>query len=244
MKIRMFTSHMFVAQDFLKHILTLDTMRKLRAAVSDDPKPEDLETCFILDKLVNNQPVVGLDAVRNSSSPSINQYEVAKAELMAHYTQQSAILSASNAPRICMDCRCPPGDNFYFTSCMHFYCQNCYENPEGETKSTQCKCGLVIEEAIRIDESPPGTAMGNNDATDDLGVTARNWVAAAGPLMPCAKLTAIKSLVTGWLNESADTKVAIFTQFLSMVDLLSLVCQSEGWGFATVSKPLCIACYL
>lgn len=235
MKLRMFTSHLLIAQDYLKRMLSPETMEKLRAAICDDPQPEDLEICFLLDKLVENQPVISLGAVRKSSSPSIRQHEVVKKELMDRFSQQSTSLIASNTPRSCIICTCSLTESLYFTSCMHSYCKDCYEDSQGESNLTQCECTLPIEEAIWIDKSPPATTGEGADTDDDeFEADPRNWVTAAGLLMPGAKMTAIKNLVRGWLNESADTKITIFTQFLSMVDLLSMVCADEGWGFVTV----------
>lgn len=62
-----------------------------------------------------------------------------------------------------------------------------------------------------------------------------DWIPICAEHIPSAKLTKIREIVAGWIAESSDVKVVIFTQFLDFVRILAVMCQKEGWPFACVS---------
>lgn len=75
---------------------------------------------------------------------------------------------------------------------------------------------------------------------DDYGETA-DWIPIVGDLMPSAKLTAARNIIAGWLAEAPDTKVVILTQFRSIIQIFSYMCQNENWGYALLTGEMAFA---
>ncbi|KAL2003529.1 hypothetical protein VTN02DRAFT_3514 [Thermoascus thermophilus] len=75
---------------------------------------------------------------------------------------------------------------------------------------------------------------------DDYDETA-DWIPIVRDLMPSAKLTAARNIIAAWLAEAPDTKVVIFTQFRSVIQIFSYMCQNENWGYALLTGEMTFA---
>lgn len=82
---------------------------------------------------------------------------------------------------------------------------------------------ITAPRADETDEEP--------DADEDT-----DWIRACAQHMPSAKLTKIREILTEWLAQESSGKIVIFTQFLDFVEILSTMCEAEGWPFVLVSK--------
>lgn len=125
----------------------------------------------------------------------------------------------------------------------------------GEEILETARCGSV--EDLHIDSTPPPSQPGprskksrpqkkqgqkrkrapennrNSDDEDDL-----DWIAIAADAMPSAKLTEMRNIVAEWITVDPETKIVIFTQFYSVVHLISTICEGAQWGYTTVSAAI------
>ncbi|PWY77663.1 SNF2 family helicase [Aspergillus eucalypticola CBS 122712] len=78
------------------------------------------------------------------------------------------------------------------------------------------------------------------DETDEESDADENtdWIEACAQHMPSAKLTKIREILTEWLAQESSGKVVIFTQFLDFVEILSTMCEAEGWPFVLLTGKL------
>ncbi|OJJ50829.1 hypothetical protein ASPZODRAFT_21345 [Penicilliopsis zonata CBS 506.65] len=52
-----------------------------------------------------------------------------------------------------------------------------------------------------------------------------------GSQMPSAKLSRVREIIAGWISETQDVKIVVFSQFIGFLRLVGLMCRREGWGF-------------
>ncbi|KAI2703430.1 hypothetical protein DTO006G1_5376 [Penicillium roqueforti] len=62
-----------------------------------------------------------------------------------------------------------------------------------------------------------------------------DWISCIGDRMPSAKTTAVRKLITDWVQEDGNAKIVIFAQFLKTIQLLQFMCEEEGWKYATIT---------
>lgn len=250
----MFTSHALVAsKDALKDLLTVDMIRSIRTEIIDEAEPEDLETCYIYEKLVRGEKLPTFEELLQSRplwARGILNYGPRQRSLITRFRTK---LNAAETPELqaeslamtrCKKCNSEPFDG-YITSCMHVTCHPCYLTLNRKKNAEQkCGCGETttdvafyhtiesLREEIPVKPNPPrlstvqtGTEIVQNDI---------DWVDAAGHIMKGGKLKAVRYCVCEWFSKSRDVKVVLFTQFLGMVKILAAMCESEGWGFTTV----------
>lgn len=74
------------------------------------------------------------------------------------------------------------------------------------------------------------------DDDDDDDMT--DWIPIVGHLMPGAKLTKARDIVAAWLAEAPDTKVVIFTQFRSIIEIFRFICENEQRGYALLTGDM------
>ncbi|GLA58369.1 hypothetical protein AtubIFM54640_007515 [Aspergillus tubingensis] len=84
---------------------------------------------------------------------------------------------------------------------------------------------ITAPRADETDEEP--------DADEDT-----DWIRACAQHMPSAKLTKIREILTEWLAQESSGKIVIFTQFLDFVEILSTMCEAEGWPFVLLTGKL------
>ncbi|PYH72881.1 putative SNF2 family helicase [Aspergillus vadensis CBS 113365] len=84
---------------------------------------------------------------------------------------------------------------------------------------------ITAPQADETDEEP--------DADEDT-----DWIRACAQHMPSAKLTKIREVLTEWLTQESSGKIVIFTQFLDFVEILSTMCEAEGWPFVLLTGKL------
>lgn len=164
---------------------------------------------------------------------------------------------------LCHSCHQPPADP-HLTSCYHIYCKECIESilhsaaVHGSDKSRCLECGVVFEKTWQISQDKltdaqnanPNYSRTVNFIDDEISreskamsqtlrdeLSVKRWIAKA-EVLPSAKTMAIKAQLMNWFQEKPDQKVIIYTQFISMIHILSKICQIEGWGFETVSLDL------
>lgn len=248
LRLRLFTSHILLAQEMLKDILTDKVMEFLHKAVGADAEPEDLAILDLLDKLRVKVPLPTLDDMLESRTAEPERKYTMGEEIINRFREALAIdIDLKN----CQQCK-SPSYAAYILTCMHIYCNFCISRLTQYPNGYVCRCGPSVQASTYCNSIPSlyGSALATRDMRNGITIqhmpdAARagergleDWVIAAGHLMPSAKLTAVRSCVANWLNGNPDTKVTIFTQFLGMVDILSSMCLKEGWGHTTVG-PIC-----
>lgn len=249
----MCTSHVLVASEkALKKLLSRETIRAIRAEIADEAEPEDLETCYIYEKLIRGEKLPTFDEIQRSRPPGNGGPIEYSPKERALITQFRTNLNAKDSTdqscdmTTCRKCKSEPFDG-YIMSCMHVTCYMCFLTLNRKKKRTETKCGCgemvtgfafyrvidSLRDEIPTKTTPPGSSTVLTGA--DIEQKDFNWVDAAGHLMQGAKLKAIRSCVLDWFSKSCNAKVVIFTQFLDMVRVLSAMCETEGWGYTTVS---------
>ena len=63
-----------------------------------------------------------------------------------------------------------------------------------------------------------------------------DWIQACDGDMPGAKLSKIKEVIRGWIEDNPDVKILIFTQFLDFVQMLATTLRREGCPNVCVSE--------
>ncbi|KAH7063453.1 SNF2 family N-terminal domain-containing protein [Macrophomina phaseolina] len=64
---------------------------------------------------------------------------------------------------------------------------------------------------------------------DDVEIT-RTWIERHGTVLPSAKTVAIKAQILNWLEDDPACKILVYTQFISMIQILKKICDTEGWS--------------
>jgi hypothetical protein len=238
-------------------------MQKIRQDIAADAEPEDLETCYILEKLVRGHRLPRLEDI-HANHPTNNRwirpnYDASQRALIARFRARlNAVETEETGSTLtmtkCIVCKESPFDA-YLTSCMHALCFECFRSVNAEKRGTEgdtkCGCGAIVTEwafynvveSLRMTVPPCDIENGSGTGISDPDTTALDehvdWVRSAGHLIQGAKLKAVRTCVLDWFEKektrNTNLKVVIFTQFLSMVDLLGGLCDSEGWKYKKVS---------
>ncbi|KAK8160923.1 SNF2 family N-terminal domain-containing protein, partial [Phyllosticta citrichinensis] len=163
------------------------------------------------------------------------------------------------ARTLCSECRQLPEDPMV-TSCYHIYCKMCLEQVQHRaaargTQHARCStCQDEYSKAIPCGNYELESVVQSQDFESDseAGPTSKywkkkqrkkakdnksdeeviqNWIDLNGSVLPSAKTIAIKSQVLNWLEEDPNCKIIIYTQFVTMIQILSKVCEQERWGY-------------
>ena len=95
--------------------------------------------------------------------------------------------------------------------------------------SSACpQCGQIFEGAT-ICDTPSDSTPSNNETSRQTNWP-DSWIDTKGPLVPSTKTLAIKAQILDWTDIAPDEKIIIFTQFHSMIKILSRLCKDEGWN--------------
>ncbi|KAK2796244.1 hypothetical protein FQN50_009634 [Emmonsiellopsis sp. PD_5] len=261
LRLRMFTSHPLLVQNVLKDCLDSSEMQLLRSSIGENPKPEDIQICDLLDDLVSKQEAWEKSRPAPSETRNGQAPKSAAARLPEFVKIFVAQLKASTVPGVnvedgvkCMACSKSP-TSVCITSCLHAYCEECAMDPA--MAQNVCECSAAYAEIFRCESIKSLIALNDTldeSSTSDSHMGKRSgrpggqnrrrpkadrfeeengidWVEEAGETMPGAKLTAITSCVKAWFRKCSGTKIVIFTQFLEMVDILAWMCDREGWKY-------------
>lgn len=262
LRLRMFTSHLLLAQMVLKDFLTISEVQSLRLSISERSEPMDVQICSLLEDLIREQTLQENELEKSSSAPKtqLPKLQISNLQkLINDFVDDLKSPSEEPDKTKCIKCHRSP-TSVHLTSCRHIYCQDC----AGEAMiriGSVCDCGAPVEQTVYWDslesliasatlrsEGNPIAMMnprkksrrkvtrkGSNVEVEGQKETGINWVDYAGHLMPGAKLIAISSCLEGWFKRSSQTKVVIFTQFLEMAHILNSMCQKKDWGCLLVS---------
>ena len=259
----MFTSHVLSCHVTLKRILTPEIVRDLRAAVTEDGEPEDLETCYLVEKLVADRKLPLSEELYHANSSDKRRepipYTPRQRALVTRFRVKLTLAESSeNESQIseiltCRKCRESPFDA-YITTCTHVLCHTCFAGLNSGKSVLKCGCGTIFHDlqdvafyrAIeslrdsipsRMSEDEAETVAPRLATASDVDEGEIDWVKSAGHLMQGSKLNTIRACVVEWFKKAPDAKIIIFTQFLDMVRILVLLCEQEGWGCVQVSEP-------
>ena len=135
------------------------------------------------------------------------------------------------------------------TSCRHTYCEGCMrkdsqEASEKNSRLNRCKrCGLRYTGTQRYnfeqwehgtipkpDPSQPGQAPGPLKKPKVRDII-NQWIDTNGNMLPSAKTQAFKAQVLNWFEENPSVKIIVYTQFVTMIEILAKVCEIEGWSY-------------
>ena len=149
---------------------------------------------------------------------------------------------------LCHKCGEPPEDP-WVTSCMHLYCKEClnhmsYDAAKRNQDSVACKaCSTLytgasecsgLEELGFMEKTTPSqmedSPRRQRQRLENPDKPLR-WMEMSGTLLPSAKTLAVKAQVLNWIAESPKEKIIIFSQFHSMIQILSRICTDEGWDY-------------
>ncbi|KAH9827589.1 SNF2 family N-terminal domain [Teratosphaeria destructans] len=155
---------------------------------------------------------------------------------------------------VCCGCRQRPSDPIV-TSCFHVFCKSCITDIQhlaarrGHDTARCTECGEAYTSAqpcIDLDSfqrsqsthvTPEAVAGGNaakkgkKSKSREKASGMESWLTLSGDVLPSAKTQAVKAQVLNWLEEDAEAKIIIYTQFIPMVSILARICSGEQWGF-------------
>ncbi|PGH19530.1 hypothetical protein AJ80_03865 [Polytolypa hystricis UAMH7299] len=251
LRLRMFTSHVLLAQVPLKTLLDPDMLATFRAFLGDEPLAEDLEVFENIKKLMAKEPLLGKQ-LRNYYSPMSTTED--STSILDQFRQilTSMPLNQQNEMRdkaSCEKCKCQV-HSAYVTQCHHLLCIKCYRRGAAVDPEFVCGCNSGITGAeycrslsrliVNRNTGSRGYRTAkrkNHTIVDEMdGDTPMvDWVMEAGHLMPGAKLTATRETVKNWLKQDSTTKIVIFTQFLGMVHILGEMCDKERWQYSMLT---------
>ncbi|KAL1628748.1 hypothetical protein SLS54_001436 [Diplodia seriata] len=169
---------------------------------------------------------------------------------------------------LCVMCHQPP-EVPYVTACYHIYCRECLEmvqhdsaaRGEAHCRCTQCQCEYSwahpcdefdldsimsdVDDADINAHAPPVSKWRKKrnkgrDNVDESSVT-RSWIQKNGAVLPSAKTIAVKAQILNWLEADPDAKIIVYTQFISMIQILKKVCEMEEWTFQEYTGQMSIA---
>lgn len=174
-----------------------------------------------------------------------NQEDIGRAfgrkdDLGAFITQLKDDGNLHNVPQpSCVKCGTRPKEPVY-TSCQHCYCHKCLmadtvEATEANSEYNTCAhCGdwyttkesydRTNTEATRLGEARQFKKANVND-------TINTWISSSGYMLPSAKTIAFKAQVQNWFKENKKVKIIVYTQFITMVKILSKICSIEKWSY-------------
>ncbi|OJD35651.1 dna repair protein rad5 [Diplodia corticola] len=167
---------------------------------------------------------------------------------------------------LCVMCHQPP-DSPYVTACYHIYCHECLEmaqhdsaaKGEAHCRCSECQCEYVwaqpcdefdldsimsdVEDGEVSTSAPPTSRWRKRkrDKGKDEENIARSWIQKHGAVLPSAKTIAVKAQILNWLEQDPDAKILVYTQFISMIQIMKKVCQTEGWTFQEYTGQMAIA---
>lgn len=128
----------------------------------------------------------------------------------------------------------------WITGCIHIYCRTCLEEVQHEAAAqgedgAQCvecgqmfnmseECGDIINN-MRF-EDVKTTKKSKKDAS---GGDIESWTDRKGKLYLSAKAIAVKAQIEHWLAQDKNAKIIVYTQWLSMVHIISRMCGIHRW---------------
>ena len=148
----------------------------------------------------------------------------------------------------CARCKKLPKDP-HFVSCQHTYCWECLvlmENEAGDKGQEQAQCVACGEfytgkepyslrdiDSCVIPGEIAADASGNKrkaTSKSNAQQAISQWIDASGNMLPSAKTLAFKSQVMNYVEKDRTVKIIVYTQFMTMVHILTKICQIEGWA--------------
>ncbi|WEW57749.1 hypothetical protein PRK78_003216 [Emydomyces testavorans] len=134
LRLRMFTSHLLLAQEMLRDILTDEVMKALSQSVGDSAQPADLEILLLLKKLQAKKPLPHLDDVMEANTLKSRLDSACHEEIMGKFRSLINSSSSNIDLRKCVKCKSLPYIA-YIASCMHS-CVAAWLNNAPDTKVT------------------------------------------------------------------------------------------------------------
>lgn len=146
---------------------------------------------------------------------------------------------------LCHRCGQPPTDP-HITSCMHIYCKFCIEIMQrdaatedervGQTQARCIECQIVferVEPCVAFDQAGAKVSKKqtpNSRRSADIEGEDMTWVDIGETILPSAKTLAVKLKIEQWQREEPEAKIIIFTQFRTMIKILSRLMQEQKIG--------------
>lgn len=69
----------------------------------------------------------------------------------------------------------------------------------------------------------------------------KTWIEKHGTVLPSAKTIAVKAQILNWLEKDPACKILIYTQFLSMVEIMKKICSMENWSCKEYTGRMSVA---
>lgn len=134
------------------------------------------------------------------------------------------------------------------TSCRHTYCYDCQiadsvEAAERGRPNVCRRCGLRYNgtQRYRFDDwqrgdmpaqnTAGGTSQTNNVRKPKVKDVINQWIDTNGNMQTSAKTQAFKAQVLNWRDANPAVKIIVYTQFITMMEILAKVCEIEGWSY-------------
>lgn len=150
---------------------------------------------------------------------------------------------------MCAKCGKLPEDP-HMVSCQHTYCWDCLVDLENKaainsTDSAKCViCSKIYTGKTRYSmQELDSQNLANQSQPDDSNINKKNasykanvqhaigqWIDESGNMLPSAKTMAFKSQIMNYLEEDPNTKIVVYTQFMSLIYILAKICDIEKWG--------------
>ncbi|OAL54395.1 hypothetical protein IQ07DRAFT_558454 [Pyrenochaeta sp. DS3sAY3a] len=132
----------------------------------------------------------------------------------------------------------------YITSCYHTICMECLSQEylataEKGEEHTSCRaCGVRFHYAHPCDSDDEETTIAHGTRSQTKKKKSRehedisaDWLNSMGDeVLASAKTIAVKAQCLNWFKKDSNSKIIIYTQFLTMIRILNKICQNEGWS--------------
>ncbi|KAM5450058.1 hypothetical protein McanCB49686_006419 [Microsporum canis] len=235
--LRMFTSHLLIPHSAIRPFLTPQFMLEMHPEVENSAQLEDVEMYNSL-KTIFEDPIP-------SSDPQIKEPQ--HTDLLTMFKSVANSPSARPDVMNCIVCERKPREAFIL-SCMHICCSNCLPKlSQPVEEQFMCLCGSIIrfKSCFDVQSLCRSKAGSKGKGAKPRDINGReegciDWASSVGHMVPGAKLRAVRSFISQWLQDSPGTKITIFTQFIGMMSILCSLCETEGWGYTTVLMLLAL----
>jgi SNF2 family DNA or RNA helicase len=144
--------------------------------------------------------------------------------------KRSANFHLSSKRTICSKCE-RPTDNPVMTLCYHFYCRLHLEDLMHEAAHDGFDQAICVKEDC-------GKQIMKSTIVDPETALKPKYLDTDGNVLPSTKTLACKAQILNWLDPKTggdpNAKCIVFCQWRNFLNLLSRICETEKWEYATL----------
>lgn len=235
LRLRQMTAHIFLIQDILQEMFSMDSVDRLEAAAitGEGNKPAR-------DIIAALRRMVAAKGQTMESTPdrqSADREAEAPSELVVKFGQrlrglkENSKLEELRNEQLCQSCQSVPEEP-WVTSCLHVYCKECLEflayaaSKKGQDSTPCIKCGTHFTTSKPCSGLKELVIDDFSDLSADIrgrkpkgGKVNMHWVAYDDELVLSAKTIGVENQIKKWLEGDSEKKIIVFSQFLMMLVL-------------------------